>query len=64
MSQCCFTTAEPICTDHAGLGVFSSWLGGAPGWLSGGWWFEKRSKTEHEVNDLKTKELSNGRLAM
>lgn len=47
-----------------GLGVFSSWLGGAPGWLSGGWWFEKRSKTEHEVNDLKTKELSNGRLAM
>lgn len=48
----------------AGLGVFSSWLGGLPGWLSGGWWLEKKNKTEREVNDLKSKELSNGRLAM
>ena len=47
-----------------GLGVFSSWLGGLPGWLSGGWWLEKRNKTEREVNDLKSRELSNGRLAM
>lgn len=59
-----FMIAEPIFIGCAGLGVFSSWLGGVPGWLSGGWWFEKRSKTEREVNDLKTKELSNGRLAM
>lgn len=48
----------------AGLGVFSSWLGGLPGWLSGGWWLERKNKTEREVNDLKSKELSNGRLAM
>ncbi|KAL3130929.1 Chlorophyll a-b binding protein 6, chloroplastic [Trebouxia sp. C0009 RCD-2024] len=47
-----------------GLGVFSSWLGGLPGWLSGGWWLERKNKTEREVNDLKSKELSNGRLAM
>lgn len=47
-----------------GLGIFSSWLGGLPGWLSGGWYLERRGKTEREVNDLKSKELSNGRLAM
>ena len=48
----------------AGLGIFSSWLGGLPGWLSGGWYLERGNKTEREVNDLKSKELSNGRLAM
>jgi hypothetical protein len=47
-----------------GLGVYSSWLGGLPGWLSGAWWFEKRDMTQQEVQDMKARELGSGRLAM
>ncbi|KAK9815413.1 hypothetical protein WJX72_003252 [[Myrmecia] bisecta] len=47
-----------------GLGVWSAWLGGLPGWLSGGWWLEQQDRTVKEVEELKTKELKNGRLAM
>ncbi|KAF8066403.1 LHCA1 [Scenedesmus sp. PABB004] len=46
------------------LAVFSSWLGGAPGWLAGGWWWERREMTEGELLDMKSRELRNGRLAM
>jgi hypothetical protein len=47
-----------------GLGVYSSWLGGLPGWLSGAWWFEKREMTKRQVSDMKRTELSSGRVAM
>jgi hypothetical protein len=47
-----------------GLGVYSSWLGGLPGWLSGAWWFEKRDMTQRQISNMKTTELSSGRLAM
>eukprot|EP00891_Asterochloris_glomerata_P000065 jgi/Astpho2/65/Aster-04541 len=47
-----------------GLGVFSAWLGGLPGWLSGGWWLTQHGKTEKEVQQLQTGELSTGRVAM
>jgi hypothetical protein len=47
-----------------GLGVFAAWLGGLPGWMSGGWWLERREPTERDVVEMKTKELNNGRLAM
>eukprot|EP00879_Flechtneria_rotunda_P000404 GHRR01000498.1.p1 GENE.GHRR01000498.1~~GHRR01000498.1.p1 ORF type:complete len:283 (+),score=59.09 GHRR01000498.1:120-968(+) len=47
-----------------GLGVYASWIGGLPGWLAGGWWFDKREMTEVELLDMKNKELRNGRLAM
>jgi hypothetical protein len=46
------------------MAVFASWLGGAPGWLAGGWWFDRRDMTEAELLDMKSKELRNGRLAM
>lgn len=47
-----------------GLGVYASWLGGLPGWLAGGWWFERREMTEAELVAMKGRELRNGRLAM
>lgn len=47
-----------------GFGVFAPWLGGLPGWLAGGWWFEQREMTQVELNEMKSRELRNGRLAM
>lgn len=47
-----------------GVGVFASWLGGLPGWLSGGWWLSQRSMSIKDFEDMKQRELSNGRLAM
>lgn len=47
-----------------GLGVWSAWLGGLPGWLSGGWWLEMREAlSEGELEGLKSSELWMGRLA-
>lgn len=50
--------------DAPGVGVFASWLGGVPGWLSGGWWMARRSMSVQQFEDMKARELSNGRLAM
>eukprot|EP01023_Acetabularia_acetabulum_P033222 TRINITY_DN3109_c0_g2_i6.p1 TRINITY_DN3109_c0_g2~~TRINITY_DN3109_c0_g2_i6.p1 ORF type:complete len:167 (-),score=37.64 TRINITY_DN3109_c0_g2_i6:341-841(-) len=47
-----------------GLGIFSSWVGGYVGWLAGGWWFQVGDMTEGELENMKQKELNNGRLAM
>ncbi len=47
-----------------GVGVFASWLGGLPGWLSGGWWLSQPSMSIKDFEDMKARELSNGRLAM
>jgi hypothetical protein len=47
-----------------GLGVFASWLGGLPGWLAGGWWWQQRELTQGQLEELKTREIKNGRLAM
>lgn len=50
--------------DAPGVGVFASWLGGLPGWLSGGWWMARRGMSVQQFEDMKARELSNGRLAM
>lgn len=50
--------------DAPGVGVFASWLGGVPGWLSGGWWMSRRGMSVQQFEDMKARELSNGRLAM
>lgn len=47
-----------------GVGVFASWLGGLPGWISGGWWLTRRGMSVQQFEDMKARELSNGRLAM
>jgi hypothetical protein len=47
-----------------GVGVWAGWLGGAPGWLAGGWWWRRRDMTKRELDDMKSRELRNGRLAM
>jgi hypothetical protein len=47
-----------------GFGVLAPWLGGLPGWLAGGWWFEQREMTHDELTEMKSRELRNGRLAM
>ena len=47
-----------------GLGVFAAWLGGLPGWLSGGWWYERRELTRREMESRKEAEIKHGRLAM
>jgi hypothetical protein len=47
-----------------GLGVWSSWVGGVPGWLAGGWWFDRKEMTETQLMEMKSRELRNGRLAM
>lgn len=48
-----------------GLGVWSAWLGGLPGWLSGGWGLERGgTMSERELGELKEREIGSGRLAM
>lgn len=47
-----------------GFGVFAPWLGGLPGWLAGGWWFEQQEMTQVQLMEMKSRELRNGRLAM
>ena len=48
-----------------GLGVWSAWLGGLPGWLSGGWGLEpERELSAQELEGRKANELGLGRLAM
>ncbi|KAI8465291.1 MAG: hypothetical protein J3K34DRAFT_437637 [Monoraphidium minutum] len=47
-----------------GLAVWAPWLGGALGWLAGGWWWAQRDMTESQLDDMKARELRNGRLAM
>ena len=48
----------------AGVGVWAPWLGGALGWLAGGWWWAQRDMTRGELDAMKARELRNGRLAM
>lgn len=48
-----------------GLGVLAPWLGGAAGWLMGGWWLQRPGGLSGaEQQRMKDAELRHGRLAM